>query len=183
MHVSWLCIESKGYHLWCPGFKKVIQSRDVTFNKSTMFSPRKESTVSSTRTGDHHDTSGKVELDVPAQGGVTTSTIPHSSSDVHIDEPNSSTSSPDERQVKDTYYIGRDRPRETIRKHARYATDDESGLIAYALAVEHALAVEQETLEGIEPSTYSKAIFGPNLAHGNARRNGELARKWNLGAM
>ena len=38
--------EFKGYCLWCPSSKKVIQSQDVTFNASAMFSPRKESTVS-----------------------------------------------------------------------------------------------------------------------------------------
>jgi len=57
--------DSERYRLWCPGSKKVIQSRDVVFNESTMFSPMKESTVSSSITGDHHDTCDKVELEVP----------------------------------------------------------------------------------------------------------------------
>ena len=42
-------------------------------------------------------------------------------------------------------------------KPARYATDGDSGLIAYALVV------AQETLEGVEPSTYSEAISCPNF--------------------
>jgi len=33
--------ESKGYRLWCPDSKKVIQSRDINFNETVMFSPGK----------------------------------------------------------------------------------------------------------------------------------------------
>ena len=124
-----------------------------------MFSPRKESTFSSSIIGDHHDSNDKVELEFPTQGRVTTSTLPYSSSEVHIDALDSSTSSPDEPEVEDTYSIARDRPRRTIRKPAHYATDDESGLIAYALIV------AQETTQGIEPSTYFEAISCPNSSN------------------
>ena len=54
--------ESKGYCLWCPGSKKVIYSWDVTFNEPATFSPRNESTICSTITGDHHDTNDKTKL-------------------------------------------------------------------------------------------------------------------------
>jgi len=40
--------ESKGYRMWCPESKKVIQSKDVTFNKIAMLSSGEESVVSST---------------------------------------------------------------------------------------------------------------------------------------
>jgi len=119
-------------------------------NEFAMFSPGKESIVSLTSTGDHHDTGDKVELQVPTQGGVTTSTLPHSSSMVQINEPELSTSSPDKPQVEDMHSIAYDRPRRTIRKSTHYATDYESGLIAYALAV------VQEIPESIEPSTILK---------------------------
>ena len=84
--------ESKGYHLWCPSSKKVIQSQDVTFNVSTMFSPRKQSTVWSTSASDICDTNDKVELEVPTNGVHTTSSLPHASDEVHINEPEGSTS-------------------------------------------------------------------------------------------
>jgi len=87
--------ESTGYRLWCPGSEKVIQ-RDVTFNESTVFSLRKESTISLIGTSDHHDTSDKVELEAPIQGRVITSTLPYSSNDFPINEPDSSISSLDE---------------------------------------------------------------------------------------
>jgi len=44
--------ESKGYRMWCPDSKKVIQSRDVTFNENTMLSSGKKSFVSSIGTCD-----------------------------------------------------------------------------------------------------------------------------------
>ena len=61
--------------------------------------------------------------------------------------------------MEDTYAIAHARPRRTIRKPAHYATNDESGLIAYVVAVAH------ETLEGVEISTYSEAIFYPNFSN------------------
>jgi len=53
--------------------------------------------------------------------------------------------------VEDGYSIACGRLWKVIRRHARYG-DDESGLIADALAATH------ETLEGAELTTYSEAI-------------------------
>ena len=44
--------KSKGYQMWCPDSKKVIQSRDVTFNENAMLSSAKESAIFSTSTTD-----------------------------------------------------------------------------------------------------------------------------------
>jgi len=51
--------DSKGYQMWCPDSKKVIQSRDVTFNENAMLSFGKEFIVSSTSIGDKEDSSMK----------------------------------------------------------------------------------------------------------------------------
>ena len=75
-----------------------------------MFSLWKESSLSSTSIDDQHDTSDKVELEVPTQGGVTASSLPHSSSEVHINKLDSSTSSFDEPYIEDTNSIAYDRP-------------------------------------------------------------------------
>ena len=56
--------ESKRYRMWCSNSKKVIQSRDITFNKNAMLSSRKESVVSSAGTGDQEDANRKVEIQV-----------------------------------------------------------------------------------------------------------------------
>jgi len=61
--------ESKGYRMWCPDSKKVIQSRDIVFNKNSMLSFVKESVVSSVSTGDQKDASRKMDIGT-AQGGA-----------------------------------------------------------------------------------------------------------------
>jgi len=56
--------ESKGYRMWCPEPKKVIQSRDVTFNETTILSSGTDSVVSSTSVGDQEDTGNSMEIEV-----------------------------------------------------------------------------------------------------------------------
>ena len=130
-----------------------------------MFSPGEKSNISS---DDKQDSSDKVEIEVSTnvpQGGDTS---PYSSSEVHFKESNSNILSSEALQAIDIYSIACDRPRRTIRQPAHYTTNDESGLIAYALVVAH------EIPEGVEPSTYSEAISYPNssnCAHGNVRRD------------
>ena len=51
--------KTKGYQLWYPNFKKVIQSQDVTFNETLMFFPKQKYAI---RTGNIQDDSEKVEL-------------------------------------------------------------------------------------------------------------------------
>ena len=54
--------EYKGYHLWNPNFKKVIQSRHITFNETVMFFSRKEFAIP---TCDQQDDIEMAELEVP----------------------------------------------------------------------------------------------------------------------
>ena len=126
--------ESKGYCLWSPTSKKVIQSGNVIFNESAIFSPGKESEIDA-------GNQDKVEFEVLPQGGGSSSLPPSSS------ETKDHISNPVESSVEELHSIARDRPRRTIRRPARYATDGESGMIAYALAV------TQEISKGMEPST------------------------------
>jgi len=56
--------EFKGYRMWCPDSKKVIQSRDVTFHENAMLSLGKKSVVSSTGSGNQEDANRKVEIQV-----------------------------------------------------------------------------------------------------------------------
>ena len=44
--------KSEGYGLWHPKFEKIIQSRDITFNETTMLSSKTEVVVSSIDIGD-----------------------------------------------------------------------------------------------------------------------------------
>ena len=58
----------KGYRLWYPDLKKVIISRDVTFNENALLHSRKEATSSSfSHTGDDlESTIEKMEFEFQA---------------------------------------------------------------------------------------------------------------------
>jgi len=56
--------EFKGYRMWCPDSKKVIQSKDIIINENAMLSSGKKFVVSSTNTSDQEDISRKVEIEV-----------------------------------------------------------------------------------------------------------------------
>jgi len=120
--------ESKGYRLWCPDFKKVIQSRDITFNETVMFSPWKESVV----TGSQEDVSEKLEFEIPTGAPQGGDTLPHSSSEVQSEKINPNISSP-KPQATDTYSLAHDRLQRTIRKPARYSAQWADCICVYSL--------------------------------------------------
>lgn len=138
----------KGYRLWCPdpNSKRIIISRDVTFNENAFLSSGRESVVSSTDAGNQVDASKKVDFEIqsdipkPAQtsSADTQSSCVPVSTDVFTDP-----------QQQD-YTIARDRPRREIRKPIRF--DDESHFVAYALTV------AQEINGDLEPRNYAEAI-------------------------
>ena len=135
--------------MWCPESKKVIQSRNVTFNETAMLSSGKNFVVSFTGTGDQEDTSMDIEVEtIAVQGGAAN----HPNREAHGTKPG--TISSDQPQVEVVHSIACDRPRREIRRPARY--NDDEGLIAYALSV------AEEVPEGVEPSTYTEAISCPN---------------------
>jgi len=132
--------ESKGYRMWCPESKKVMQSGDVTFNETAILSSGTDSVVSSTGAGDLEDTSNSMEIEVEtpaAQGGAANPP----NREAQVTKPGIISS--DQPQVEVAHSITRDRPRREIRRPARY--NDHEGLIAYALSV------AEEVLEGVEP--------------------------------
>ena len=142
--------ESKGYRLWCsdPKSRKLILSRDVTFNEDALLSSGKQSSMSSSSTNNLQGTSEKVELelksvapnvDVPSSSTTESSTDDHG--DDHITYPI---------QQQEDYNIARDRPRRQIKRPARY-TDDEN-LTAYALSI------AQEVNDDVEPASYTEAV-------------------------
>ena len=141
--------ESKGYRMWCPDSKKVIQSRDVTFNESEILSSGKNAAVPSTGAGTQQDTSIEVEVETTTvQGGAVEGTI----REAQVTEPGAISTNQPQEEVD--HSIARDRPRREIRRPARY--NDDEGLIAYALSV------AEEVPEGTEPSNYTEAITCPS---------------------
>lgn len=138
--------------MWCPKSKKVIQSRDVTFNETAILSSGKDSVVSSTGTYDQEDTSMKIKVEtVAVQGGAAN----HPNKKAQGTKPDFINSN--QPHVEVVHSIARDHPRRDIRRPARY--NDDEGLIAYALSV------AEEVPEGMEPSTYTEAISCPNSSN------------------
>jgi len=89
--------ESKGYWLWCLDSKKVIQSQDITFNETVIFSPGKEFIS----TGNQEDVNEKVEFEIPAEVPQGGDTLPQSGGEVQFEEVNPNIPSP-EPQATDT---------------------------------------------------------------------------------
>ena len=147
--------ESKGYRMWCPDLKKVIQSRDVTFNESAMLSPTADSDLPGVGARDSTSIDKEVEIEVErvsAPGGADDQSVQQ------IDTAEPTAARVDRPQVEEVdRSIARDRPRREIRRPARF-TDEES-LLAYALSV------AEEVPEGEDPSTYREVVSCSNSQH------------------
>lgn len=95
-HIAVKCIlkgyssESKGYRLWYLESKKVILSRDVTFNKKVMIkSFGSEHSISSPNQVDRDRVGEKVELETSSQSpmvDINSSSGSHSCHDVNFDD-------------------------------------------------------------------------------------------------
>ena len=144
--------ESKGYRLWCPKSRKLILSRNVTFNEDALLSSGKHSFVSSsTSTGNLQSTSEKVELEMKSATpdvDVPSSSTYESSIDDHVDDRDDTTVPIQPQQ--ENYSIARHRERRQIVKPTRYIDGD--NLIAYALSI------AEEVNDCVEPASYSEAV-------------------------
>ena len=165
--------ESKGYRIWCPESKKVIQSKDITFNETTMLPSGEDFVVPSTGADDQQDTSMEIEVEtVVAQGEAAN----QPNREAQVTEPGAISSY--QPQVEVTHSIACDRPRREIKRPARY--NDDEGQIAYALSV------AEEVPKGVEPSTYTKAIScpsSPNWILAVQEETESLQKKSNLGTV
>jgi hypothetical protein len=129
----------KGYRLLCADFKKVIVSRDVTFDESTFSSSKGVSDSGSSFTSFPETTNENLEVDVPVNiDYVTPITQSVSASISH---------------VSNNLSIAQDRPRRNIVLPHRY--HDTNSMAHYALIA------PQETNVAFEPS-YSEAISCDN---------------------
>ena len=118
----------KGYKLWCSEIKKLVISRDVIFDETSMIyvlAP-KESSV---------ETVQRIDKQVEFETGL----VPN------LDEQSAPTVS----VLVQWYSVARDKERRTIKPPQKYG---EADLVAYALSV----ADNIESSE--EPSTYEEAV-------------------------
>lgn len=145
----------KGYKLWCPETRKVIVSRDVFFDETSMI---RAVALQDSCIDDQQSSSTQLEVEVGSKSTPLikseATTLDHSST---VSEPPASTPQ---------HCIARDRGRREIKCPDRYI--ESSNLVAYASNV----ADEIESYE--EPTSYKEAIASDDSARWIAAMEEEL---------
>ena len=146
----------KGYKLWIFELKKVIISKDVTFDETSMIHRATSSTSTVEKPSDARKETSQVKVELTGSSTVTPVSSPVStlvtgdqpvfvSTSEHVDGENSSPFSPPFPSPS----IARDRPRRCIVPPRRYA---------YANCVTYALTVAEDIESMLEPICYKEAI-------------------------
>jgi hypothetical protein len=142
----------KGYRLLCVDSKKVIVSRDVTFDKSTFSSYGGVSDSGSSSTYMHKTTDENLEVDVP----INIDSITPITKSVYVSVP----------PISNNHSIAQDRPRRNIVLPHRYRDTDSMA--------HYALIAAQETNVAFEPSSYLEAISCDNSSKWLVAMNDEF---------
>ncbi|KAK0579286.1 hypothetical protein LWI29_024013 [Acer saccharum] len=160
-----LTVGVKGYRLWCLDSKKIILSRDVTFDESIMLKQekQKDSQVEKMNIG----ASQQVELEITSVDPVSVTEMDNDSS-VTDEEGEEEVLTQEPSQQQDSIAVRR--PRREIRKPARFVD-----MVAYALPIvnddvpssykEAIRSSEFSTtsLESTSPESTSPSSFGPGF--------------------
>lgn len=136
----------KGYRLWCSESKKVILSRDVTFDESGMLQQEK-SQEKEKQSGDAQ----QVELETSVIPIKTVQTIPtEGDSDESSDEEDATTPATTQQES-----IATSKPKRVIKKPARYCN-----MVAYALPVidDGIPYTYKEAVQSVESAKWKEAM-------------------------
>ena len=145
------CSGVKGYRLLCTDYKRVIVSRDVTFDESTFYSSGGVSDSGSSSTSMPETTDENLEVDIP----INVDSVTHITQSVLASVL----------LVSNNHSIAQDRPRRNIVLPHRYR--DTNSMAHYALIA------AQETNVAFEPS-YSEAISYDNSSKWLVAMNDEF---------
>ncbi|KAJ9566010.1 hypothetical protein OSB04_001976 [Centaurea solstitialis] len=141
----------KGFRLWCPETKKILISRDVTFDESSMLSDSPPPTSEPISESPKEKPPVEVELPMAQTSSpIVTNDLNAASSSTSIGAQVEDDSSSQTMPQAPEPCIVRDRGRREIVCPARYT--EESDLVAHAFNV-------AEEMEGtVEPTSYSEAM-------------------------
>ena len=138
----------KGFKLWCPEQKKVVISRNVIFDESSMFKGKSTTNAPIVDPIIEDLEESHLEVEHVGTSGTPPPIVDEAQDEVVIEDDPPIIVEPQERT------IAHDRPRRTINKPVRFV--EEATMVAFALSV-------AEEIEGsAEPSTYSEAIVSSN---------------------
>ena len=138
----------KGYKLWCPDSKKIIYSRDVTFDESTVSKVTTTKLVQADGAPKQVEFEGTIENPATAEAEAPTVEVEHDEGEVPSQEP------PQQHES-----IATDRPKRAIKRPARY--DD---MVAYAL----------EIAADNVPTTYNEAVKSSEAQKWREAMNDEM---------